>query len=225
MTKKKASKTQKSTLDTMPITPPRLGGRKVPRGFIPYNGTKEEEIEALKLVFRLDGSNPYKDDACNINQFKPMSRYEDADYHTYLITLNSDMEVVNKYVAIQELMKHMFSTHHVWVPSDNIGSRYMYSTSLYEYLYQSETPLARTRWTGIEKPPRTTTERKDEVQEEPKQNVWISKTVKGAKDRDQRMTARSRLKQRLTKAPTPLPTNEMEISIFESEDEGEEDTV
>jgi hypothetical protein len=32
------------------------------------------------------------------------------------------MEVVNKYVAIQELMKHMFSTQHAWVPSDNIGS-------------------------------------------------------------------------------------------------------
>jgi hypothetical protein len=173
MTKKKASRTQMSTLDTMPITPPRLGGRTVPRGFIPYDGTKEEEIEALKLVFWLDRSNPYQDDAYNINQFKPMSRYEEADYHTYLITLHSNMEVVNKYVAIQELMKHMFSTQHAWVSSDNIGSRYMYSTSLYEYLHQSETPLARTRWTGIEKPPRTTlqssTERKDEVQEEPKQ--------------------------------------------------------
>jgi hypothetical protein len=182
----------------------------VPRGFIPYDGTKEEKIEALKLVFRLDGSNPYKDDAYNINQFKPMSRYEEADYHTYQITLHSDMEVVNKYVAIQELMKHMFSTQHVWVPSDSIESRYMYST---------------TRRTGIEKPPRTSTERKDEVQEVSKQNVWISKTVKRAKDRDQRMIARSRLKQRLTKTLTPPPTNEMEITIFESEDEGEEDTV
>jgi hypothetical protein len=159
----------------MPITPPRLGGRTVPRGFIPYDGTKEEEIEALKLVFRLDGSNPHKDDAYNINQFKPISRYEEVDYHTYLITLHSNMEVVNKYVAIQELIKHMFSTQHVWVPSDNIGSRYMYSTSLYEYLHQSETPVARTRRTGIENPPRTalqyiaSTERKDEVQEEPKQ--------------------------------------------------------
>jgi hypothetical protein len=104
----------------------------VPRGFIPHDGTKEEEIEAFKLVFWLDGSNPYKDDASNINQFKPMSRYEEADFHTYLFTLHSDMEVVNKYVAIQDLMKHnMFSTQHVWVPSDNIGSRYMYSTSLY----------------------------------------------------------------------------------------------
>jgi hypothetical protein len=41
----------------------------------------------------------------------------------------------------------------------------------------------------------------------------------------QRMTARSRLKQRLTKTLTPPPTNEMEITIFESEDEGEEDMV
>jgi hypothetical protein len=89
----------------------------------------------------------------------------------------------------------------------------MYSTSLYGYLHQSETPLARTRRTGTENPPKyiASTERKDEVQEEPKQNVWISKTVKRAKDRDQRMTAREKLKQRLTKKPTtltPPPTNE-----------------
>jgi hypothetical protein len=68
MTKKKASRTQKSTLDTIPITPRRLGGRTGPRGFIPYDGTKEEEIKALKLVFRLDRSNPYKDDTYNIRR-------------------------------------------------------------------------------------------------------------------------------------------------------------
>jgi hypothetical protein len=40
MTKKKASRNiQKSTLDTMPITPPRVGGRTVHRGFNPYDGT------------------------------------------------------------------------------------------------------------------------------------------------------------------------------------------
>ena len=78
--KKKASKIiQTSTLKTMSITPPRDGGREVPTGFIQYDGTKEEEIEALKLVFRLDGSNPYKDDAYNINRFKPLSKYVEAD--------------------------------------------------------------------------------------------------------------------------------------------------
>jgi hypothetical protein len=115
MTKKKAA-----------TTPPRVGCRQVPRGFIPYNGTKEEEIEALKLlVFRIDGSNPYKDDAYNINRFKPLSRYEEADYHTYLLTLHSEMDVLNKYVAIQDLMKHMLSTQHAYVQtaSDDIGSR------------------------------------------------------------------------------------------------------
>jgi hypothetical protein len=66
MTKKKVNKKQTSTLDTMPMSPPREGGRRLPRGFIPYDGTKEEEIEALKLVFRIDGSNPFKDDAYNI---------------------------------------------------------------------------------------------------------------------------------------------------------------
>jgi len=238
MTKKKAaSKTQKSTLDTMPITPPRVGGRTVPRGFIPYDGTKEEETEALKLVFRLDGSNPYKDNAYNITQFKPMSRYEEADYHTYLITLHSDMEVVNKYVAIKDLIQHMLSMQHAWVPParDTIGSRYMYSTTLHDYLHKSETLLARTRRTGIETPPRTilqyinSTERKeeDEMQEEPKQNVWLSKTVKRARDRDKRMTAREKVKLRLTKpsTSTPPPTKEKEKSIFELEDDEEEDTV
>ena len=73
MTRKKASRIQKSTLDTMPMTPPREGGRTVPTGFILHDGTKEEEIEALKLVFQLDGSNPYKDDAYNIKQFMPMT--------------------------------------------------------------------------------------------------------------------------------------------------------
>jgi hypothetical protein len=67
MTKRKVSrKIQTSTLGTMPLTPPREGGRWVPRGFIQYDGTKEEEIEALKFVFQIDGSNPYKDDAYNI---------------------------------------------------------------------------------------------------------------------------------------------------------------
>jgi hypothetical protein len=55
MTKKRVSKKiQTSTLGTMSLTPPREGGRRVPRGFIPYDGTKEEEIEALKLAFRID---------------------------------------------------------------------------------------------------------------------------------------------------------------------------
>jgi hypothetical protein len=49
MTKKRVSKKiQTSTLRTMPMTPPKEGGRMVPREFIPYDGTKEEEIEALK---------------------------------------------------------------------------------------------------------------------------------------------------------------------------------
>ncbi|MGK3758296.1 MAG: hypothetical protein ACI8RD_010610 [Bacillariaceae sp.] len=58
MKKKTTSKKvqARSTLRTMPMSPP-TGGRQVPRGFNPYNGTQEEEIEALKLVFRLDGSN------------------------------------------------------------------------------------------------------------------------------------------------------------------------
>jgi hypothetical protein len=45
MTEKKV---QASTLKTMPLSPP-AGGRRVPKGFNPYNGTKEEEIETLKM--------------------------------------------------------------------------------------------------------------------------------------------------------------------------------
>jgi hypothetical protein len=41
------------------MVPPKDGGRHLPRGLIPNDGTQEEEIKALKLVFRLDGSNPY----------------------------------------------------------------------------------------------------------------------------------------------------------------------
>jgi hypothetical protein len=102
MTNKRVSrKVQTSTPGTMPLTPPRDGGRQVPRGFIPYDGTKKEEIEALKLVFRINGRNLYKDDAYNINRFKPLSRYDESDYITYLLTLHSEMEdTVNKYVAI-----------------------------------------------------------------------------------------------------------------------------
>jgi hypothetical protein len=120
MTKKKVNKKQiqTSTLDTMPMSPSRDGGRRVSRGFIPYDGTKEEEIEALKLVFRIDGSNPFKDDAYNINRFKPMTRYDEADYNTYLLTLHSGMDTANKYVAIEDLMKHMFSTHHMCMPGE-----------------------------------------------------------------------------------------------------------
>jgi hypothetical protein len=143
--------------------------------------------------------------------------------------LMDDCALVSVLMSDTQLMRHMFSTQHVWIPSDNIGSRYMYSIALQEYLHRSETPLARTRRTGIETPPRTvlqyrgTTEKKDE-------NVWISKTVKRAKDRDQRRSARENLKKRLTKksktASTPPPTTkETEKDIFESDDEVEEENT
>jgi hypothetical protein len=139
MTKKRVSR--KIQTSTMPLTPPRDRGRRVPRGFIPYAGTKKEEIEALKLVFRIDGSNPYKDDAYNINRFKQLSRYDESDYNTYLLSLHSETDTENKYVAIQDLMKHMFSTSHLCMPGEETD-RYTYSQALQEYLHQSETPEA-----------------------------------------------------------------------------------
>ena len=73
----------------MTMSPP-TDGRQVPRGFNPYNGTQEEEIEALKLVFWLDGSSPYRDNVFNIiefHEFKPVGKYDETDYHTYIATL------------------------------------------------------------------------------------------------------------------------------------------
>ncbi|MGK3740612.1 MAG: hypothetical protein ACI90V_007462 [Bacillariaceae sp.] len=97
----------------MPMPSP-TGGRRVPRGFKPYDGTKEEEIEALKLVFRVDGSNPYKDDAYNINnfhKFKPIGKHDETQHHTYLATLYDDMNVENCYVAIADMMRHKISSN------------------------------------------------------------------------------------------------------------------
>jgi hypothetical protein len=75
--RKQSSRTQKSTLDTMALSSPR-GGRTVPPDFLPNDSTNKEEIEALKIVFRIDGINPYKDDPYNIyKRFMPMTRYEE----------------------------------------------------------------------------------------------------------------------------------------------------
>jgi hypothetical protein len=94
----------------------------------PYNGTKEEEIETLKLVFRLDGSNLYKDDAYNMNgfhKFKPTWRHNGTQYHTYLATLYDEaMETMDRYVAINDMLQHMISPKHVRVSTEE---RYMYS--------------------------------------------------------------------------------------------------
>jgi hypothetical protein len=110
MTKKKI---QTSTLNTMPMSPP-TSDRRMSRGYNPYNGTKKEEIETLKLVFRVDWSNPYKDDAYNINRlhkFKPVGKHNETRYHTYLSTLYDDkMEVMDRYVAIKDMMQHMISS-------------------------------------------------------------------------------------------------------------------
>jgi hypothetical protein len=50
MTKKSSKNIQTNTLEKMLMSPP-IGGRKNPPGFKQYKGTKEEEIETLKLVF------------------------------------------------------------------------------------------------------------------------------------------------------------------------------
>jgi hypothetical protein len=162
MTRRRSSRTP---------SPPR-GDRKMPPGFIPYDGIKEEEIEALKLVFRLDGSNPYKDDPYNVKRFMPnnikgfmpykddpysikgfmpMTRYYESDFRAYLTTLHDDnMEVEDKYVAIQNLIKQMFHTQHAWIPPTwASGSRYMYNKPLHTFLHQSEPPSATRRRTGI----------------------------------------------------------------------------
>ena len=49
--------------DNANVTTDRRQMGRVPRGFNLYRGTKEEEIETLKLVFRVDGSSLYGDGA------------------------------------------------------------------------------------------------------------------------------------------------------------------
>jgi hypothetical protein len=201
MTKKKV---QASTLKTMPLSPP-PGGRRVPKGFNPYDGTKEEEIEALKLVFRMDGSNPYKDDAYNINKFngfKPIGRHDEARYHTYLAILHDDMEVENCYVAIADMMSHKISSRHVYVSTKH---RYQYSPILLEYLHQVTPPPATAKEIIEVDEEAEDIEEFDfsEVQEEtPKDEEWITKE---RKDRDQRTDAREKTKARLTRNKKEAP--------------------
>jgi hypothetical protein len=70
-------------------------------------------------------------------------------------------------------------------------------------------------------------ETKEDVKEKTKQNKdW--KTVKRAKDREKRMNARERTKQRLTMTTIPTPPKQTKDStLFESEDEesADEDIV
>ena len=72
----------------------------------------------------------------------PMTRYDAFDHHVYLTILHDDdMDVENKYVAIQDLIKQMFSKQHAWIPPTwASGSRYRYSKPLHTFLHQSEPP-------------------------------------------------------------------------------------
>ena len=225
------------------MTPPKEGGRRLPIVFIPYNGTQEEEIEVLKMVFRLDGSNPLKDDAYNNTPFyryKPAWAYDEADYDTYLITLYGDMNVMNKYVAIEDMMKHMISTNHVHVSStiDEGTRRYMYSPALQEYLHKLAPPTLTRSRTAAREPSRRLTEAftdgeeeefdfSDEKDtggtEETKQDeIWTTSTVKkDREERDQRTDARETTRQKLTKKNPP--NQEKNFSMFESDDEEDEE--
>jgi hypothetical protein len=208
MTKNISKDKQTSTLDTMPMSPP-IGGRRLPPGFKQYKGTKEEEIETLKVVFRQDGSNPYKDDAYNINgfdRFKPGGKFNETDYHTYIVSLygNSDMEVRDSYVAIADMMKHMISSQHIYVSTTT--NRYMYSPTLLEYLHQ----VPQVEVEAEEYDFGTRGKEKDE-----KWNI----VEKERKDRDRRSKAREQVKQRLTTTKdTPNPP----MNTFESDEEDEE---
>jgi hypothetical protein len=154
------------------------------------------------------------------------------------------MDTANKYMAIEDLMKHMFSTHHICMPGEETD-RYTYSRALQGYLHLSETPAATRRRMGMETPPSSivqeyigsedseefdfsedkevVTEYATEVKEDENENEdW--NTIKKAKDREQRMNAIEIIKQRLTKVTTPTPPKQTEVStLFESEDEKLED--
>ena len=245
---RKSGKMQTSTLDTMPMSPPR-GGRTVPTDFIPYDGIKEEEIEALKLVFRLDGSNPYKDDPFNIKPFMPMTRYEEADHQSHLVILHDEeLEVDQKYIAIENLIKQMFSTQHAWTPPTwTPRSRYHYAQPLHTILHQTE-PQYKRRGKApriVESPPQIQLLKdlaeETELDSSDTGSAWTVKQAKQrakrARERDGRNTSRSKAKQRLanSKSPQKLPKevqdisslfdSEAEESEVEKEDELDDDTV
>jgi hypothetical protein len=191
------------------MSPP-IGGRKTPPEFKQYKGTKEEEIETLKLVFRQDGSNPYKDDAYNINgfdRFKPGGKFNETNYHMYRVSLYSDMDVMNCYVAIEDMMRHMISSQHLHVPT---RSRYMYSPALLQYLHQVPQVAIEVEEYDFG----TRGKRGEETEDNEKWNI----VEKERKDRDSRSRARARIKQRLT--TTDPPKN---YSTFDSDSDIEEE--
>jgi hypothetical protein len=207
---------QTSTLDTMPMSPP-IGGRGVPPGFKQYKGTKEAEIETLKVVFRQDGSNPYKDDAYNINgfdRFKPGGKFNETNYHTYIVSLydNSDMEVRDRYVAIADMMKHMINSQHIYVSTTR--NRYMYSPALLEYLHQ--VPQVEVE---VEEDEYNFGTRGKEIEDKTAEKWNI--VEKERKDRDRRSKAREQVKQRLTTMKDP-PNQPKNYPTFESDDEDDE---
>ena len=86
----------------------------------------------------------------------PFSRYEESDHHAHLVTLHDEaLEVDLKYVAIENLIKQMFSTQHAWTPPTwTTGSRYQYAPPLHVTLFQSEPPYERVgKAMRIVKPP------------------------------------------------------------------------
>jgi hypothetical protein len=168
--------------------------------------------QTLKLVFRLDGSNPYKDDAYNINgfdKFKPGGKFNETYYHTYIVSLygNSDMDVRDRYVAIADMMKHMISSQHIYVSTP---SRYMYSPALLEYLHQVPQVEVEEYDFGTRGK-----DRKDE-----KWNI----VEKERKDRDRRSRAREQIKQRLTTKDPPKNYSTFESDKEDEEKEGKEET-
>jgi hypothetical protein len=117
------------------------------------------------------------------------------------------MDVMNCYVAIKDMIRHMISSQHLHVPTQ---SRYMYSPTLLEYLHQ----VPQVAVVVEEYDFGTRGKRGEETEDNEKWNT----VEKERKDRDSRSMARARIKQRLTTIDPPK-----NYSTFDSDNEEEEE--
>ena len=126
--------------------------------FIPFNGTKEEVLQALHHLLPNDGANPYKE-PYNLNlEFGPCLRFSEPQY-TALIPLlyDDDMDNADTSIAIQDLLNITFGLKHINTKlsvrhtgdSETVG-RFLYCPMLADHLLIIFKSLDTSIATGIE---------------------------------------------------------------------------
>ena len=134
-------KTTQTNIDVSSISPKK--GPVYPYAhLIPFNGTKEEELMALRRLLPTDGSNPYKEPV-NLNlEFGPRLRLSEVQYATLLPLLYDDsMDDADTYIAIQDLLNITFGHKHINTKLSirrtgeyETVDRFLYSPKLADYL-------------------------------------------------------------------------------------------